>query len=202
MRPASLVRLRDATSDLHVEAEHFVRILDAGATRDDYCRYLRAFHAYHLPIEAALAPLDALGFDSTGRQRAHLAAHDLAALDATTVAPCEHVARAATIPGLLGLAYVIEGSTLGGRFVLAKLPPALAALRGRATRFLEGYGDATGPRWRAFAAILEPALASARGLDEAIAGARDTFATLIAWLAQHEHRRVPLITNRVASAAS
>lgn len=198
----SLVRLRAATSDLHVEAEHYVRILDADATVGDYRRYLRAFHGYHAPIEDALVPLDAIGFESASRRRAHLAALDLAALDAAPAAPCDRVARAPTIAGLIGIAYVIEGSTLGGRFVLAKLPPPLAALRGRATRFLAGHGDATGARWRAFGKIVEDTLGTTAALDEAIAGARETFATLVAWLARHERRAEPPMPNRVVGVAS
>lgn len=198
----SLARLRAATSDLHVEAEHYVRILDADATVVDYVRYLRAFHGYHAPIEAVLAPLDAIGFESASRRRAYLAALDLATLDAAPATPCDRVAQATTIAGLVGIAYVIEGSTLGGRFVLAKLPPSLAVLRGRATRFLAGHGDATGARWRAFGGLVESALATTTALDQAIAGARDTFATLVTWLARHEQRALPPLPNRVVGVAS
>jgi heme oxygenase len=85
---------------------------------------------------------------------------------------------------------VLEGSTLGGRYILAKLPPALAPLRGRATAFLEGYGAETGARWRAFGEIALRAIGSAADVDaaedEAVAGACETFARLIDWLALHE----------------
>jgi heme oxygenase len=76
----------------------------------------------------------------------------------------------------LGIAYVIEGSTLGGKFILARLPPALAALRGVATAFLEGYGAATGARWKSFGAIVERLVTSPAAEAEAVAGARETLA--------------------------
>jgi heme oxygenase (biliverdin-IX-beta and delta-forming) len=81
---------------------------------------------------------------------------------------------------------VIEGSTLGGKFILARLPPQLAALRGTATAFLEGYGSDTGARWRSFGALVEREIATAAAEAEAIAGARDAFARLIDWLARFE----------------
>jgi heme oxygenase len=85
---------------------------------------------------------------------------------------------------------VIEGSTLGGRFILSRLPPAIAAVRGTATAFLEGYGAATGAKWRGFTQLAEHAIAgpgAPPGAEaDAIAGARDTFTHLIDWLARFE----------------
>jgi heme oxygenase len=87
---------------------------------------------------------------------------------------------------MLGVAYVIEGSTLGGKFILARLPPALAPLRGTATGFLEGYGAATGERWRSFGGVVERAITTPEEVADAVAGARDAFGRMIDWLAQFE----------------
>ncbi len=99
------------------------------------------------------------------------------------------------LPTALGVAYVLEGSTLGGRFVLAKLPPALAALRGRATAFLDGYGDQTGARWQAFGQLVEAH--GAADPDACVAGARDCFAALVTWLATHESAIVDRVARRM-----
>lgn len=187
---ASLRRLKDETADLHLRAEQHVRILDADATRADYGRYLRAMWGFHAPVEEMFGVAESLarvGFEASMRRRAPLLAQDLAALgDAGPWPRCENRPAGATLPHLLGIAYVLEGSTLGGRFILAKLPPALAPLRDHATAFLTGYGAETGVRWRAFAAIAERELARDAACDAAVCGARDTFRTLIDWLAQHE----------------
>jgi heme oxygenase len=190
LRGQPLRRLKEATAELHLEAERFVRILDADATVDDYVRYLRAMHGYHAAIEPRFTVLDALGFASATRQRAQLAALDLRVLEGSPGERCHPLPAGSTTASVLGMAYVIEGSTLGGRFILTKLPAALAPLRGRATAFLTGYGRATGDRWRSFAAIVERELASPALLDEAVAGACATFTTLTRWLA-HEgpHQR-------------
>lgn len=188
--PQSLRRLKDETSDLHLRAEQYVRILDPDATVVDYARYLRAMWGYHTPLEETFVvtpALTAIGFVPELRRRAHLLAQDLIALDDPGPwSRCTVLPSAPSLPHLLGVAYVLEGSTLGGRYILAKLPPSLAPLRGRATAFLTGYGADTGPRWRAFVAIAERFLDTPGACDAAVVAARDTFSRLIDWLAQHE----------------
>lgn len=181
--------LKDATADLHVEAERYVRILDRDASRCDYARYLRAMHGYHAPLERMFLASDVLheaGFDADVRcRKADWMRADLAALDESCDAECTDVPRPSSLSSAIGVAYVIEGSTLGGRFILAKLPPAIAVLRGLATRYLEGYGSETGARWRAFADLAERS-----HVDVAVAEAAacETFAKLIEWLARYETR--------------
>lgn len=165
MRGPIAIALRSATAELHREAERHVRILDPDATEATYTRYLQRMFGFHTACERAFS----IPFE--GRQKSAAIAADLAELGAVAE-PIAVIPRMRSRSYELGCAYVIEGSTLGGRFILAKMP------KQRATRFLEGYGDATGPMWRAFCAELE----TADDLDEAIAGACDTFRALIAWL--------------------
>ncbi|MBZ5712402.1 biliverdin-producing heme oxygenase [Nannocystis pusilla] len=183
-----LRRLKDGTAELHQEAELHVRILDADATLTDYRRYLAAMFGYHAPLEDALAGHEGLrraGFDPARRRKSPLLVADLRALgeDPGALPPCVAVPPVTTLPRALGVAYVLEGATLGGRYILAKLPPQLAPLRGRATAFLAGYGAQTGACWRAFAAVVERVLVTPEAEAEAVAGARETFARLIDWLA-------------------
>jgi heme oxygenase len=184
--------LKEETADLHALAEQFVRILDADARIPDYARYLRAMFGYHLPIEetfAANLDLARLGFEAACRRKSHLLERDLEALgEARPFARCAAVPALRSLGHSIGAAYVIEGSTLGGRYILSRLPGELAAVRGRATSFLEGYGAETGARWRTFGAVVEVALADRAAEDAAVAGARATFSTLIDWLAMFEAR--------------
>ena len=165
-----------------------MRILDADATLTDYRRYLAAMFGFHAPIEAVFAVHDGLraaGFEAARRRKSPLLVDDLQALgdDPRVLPPCAALPGTTTLPRALGVAYVIEGSTLGGRYILAKLPPSLVHLRDRATAFLAGYGLETGARWRAFAAIVTRVLVTPADEREAVAGARDTFGRLIDWLA-------------------
>jgi len=203
---STLRRLKQETAELHARAEQHVRILDDDATVADYRRYLVAMHGYHAPIEqrlAAHAALAAVGYDAAPRQKRTLIERDLARLgDPRTAWPdCHRLPELGPLPRAIGAAYVLEGSTLGGRYILAKLPPALAPLRGQATAFLEGYGAETGARWRAFGDVVLRAIGSADDEDEAIAAACETFARLIDWLAQHEPLALPARAIARAAAA-
>lgn len=185
--------LKESTQALHRRAEQYVRILDHDATVEDYARYLRAMYGFHAPIENALAAdgtLEAAGFAAALRRKTPLLAQDLRRLDPCGPVPpcCFALPVSDSVARRIGIAYVIEGSTLGGKYILAHLPPAVAALRGTATAFLEGYGAATGARWRGFAEIAARLIALPGAEAEAIAGARDTFERLIAWLARFERR--------------
>lgn len=181
----SLRALKDGTRDLHALAERYVHILGQDATVSDYVRYLRAMYGYHAPLDPQLAQL----YPDQDRGKAHLLAIDLAALGEPGPHPvCDELPALASMPERLGAAYVTEGSTLGGRYILAKLPPALAPLRGQATAFLSGYGTATGTRWREFGEIVERELACSATVEAAVEGARDTFRKLVVWLSRHERR--------------
>ena len=165
-----------------------MRILDADATVTDYRQYLAAMLGYHAPLEDVLRAHDRLGaagFDAPRRLRAPMLAADLLALgdDPRAVPQCTCLPAVTTLARALGVAYVLEGSTLGGRYILAKLPPPLVRLRGQATAFLVGHGPETGARWRAFGAIVARELVTPADEDEAVAGARETFVRLIDWLA-------------------
>lgn len=186
VRGEPLRRFKDETRDLHELAETHVRILDADATVADYRDYLRAMYGFHAPIEEIFAgdvTLDAEGFTAPLRRKAPLLLADLRSLgDHRPPAWCTALPDASSLARRLGIAYVLEGSTLGGRYILSHMPAALA---GVPTAFLEGYGPATGSHWKRFAAIAERLLAARGTADEAIAGARETFERLVAWLARH-----------------
>ena len=186
VRTEPLRRFKDETRDLHELAETHVRILDANATVNDYRLYLRAMYGFHAPIEEMFvgdSDLAEHGFGAPLRRKAPLLLGDLRALgDHVPPIWCTVLPDSSSLARRLGIAYVLEGSTLGGRFILAHMPAQLA---GVPTAFLQGYGPSTGASWKAYAAIAERLLATRVLLDDAIAGARDTFECLIEWLARH-----------------
>lgn len=183
-----LRQLKEGTHALHLEAEHRVHILEPSATRDTYRQYLRKMLGFHAPLEEALAgsaALQAAGFDSAARRKAPLLVKDLRALgEAGEGARCTRLPDVATLPRALGCAYVLEGSTLGGQYLLRHLGAELSPLRGQATAFLECYGPRTGPLWKEFGRVLEQGLHTQADEQEAVSAARDTFACLAVWLDQ------------------
>jgi heme oxygenase len=182
----SLQRLKEQTADLHLEAERHVRILDADATDATYARYLTRMYGFHVPLEAAFARhrvLEAVGFSAPERSKREWLSHDLAVMGVDVSPPlCTQLPILGDVRRAIGVAYVIEGSTLGGRFILTKMKNRFPHLIGRATRFLEGYGEHTGLRWKQFGAIAERVLYDDIAIASAITGAREAFERLTVWL--------------------
>ncbi len=189
----ALQHLKARTADLHLAAERHVRILDPDATDTTYATYLTKMFGFHAPLELAFARhggLEAAGFAASQRQKRGWIAHDLATLGVEAAPPlCPALPDLGDVLRAVGVAYVIEGSTLGGRFILSRMRARFSHLIGRATRFLEGYREDTGARWRQFAAIAERVLYDDHALAAATAGARETFELLTAWLDEQEAAR-------------
>ena len=192
-----LRRLKDETLDLHHEAERYVRILDDDATDATYARYLARMLGFHSPMEDAFAhhaELSAAGFDAASRRKQDLLRADLAylGLGASVIPMCANLPDISVLARAVGAAYVLEGSTLGGAFIITRMRLRLGHVVGSATAFLEGYGDATGPMWRRFAAIVGRVMVDAETSDAVVDAARATFIALIEWLDEPGTARHPL----------
>ncbi|MFS0736595.1 biliverdin-producing heme oxygenase [Sphingomonas sp. 1P06PA] len=117
--------LRAATQAWHDRVDHaFSRfsLMDA----DSYRLFLQAQAHAFLPLEAAIGrtqPGDALP-DWDQRQRSDLLIADLAALDAAP-GPVSDAPLLDGEPELLGTAYVLEGSRLGGTMLARSVPAHL-----------------------------------------------------------------------------
>ena len=188
---AGLHRLKNETLDLHHEAERHVRILDDDATEATYVRFLTRMFGFHSAMEHVLAghaALSAAGFDAASRRKQRLLRADLERLgcDVSAIPLCADLPDIRAIARAVGAAYVLEGSTLGGPFILSRMRVRLGYLVGSASAFLEGYGDATGPMWRRFTDIVEGVIVDAETGDAAVDAARATFITLITWLDERD----------------
>lgn len=150
--PSVLASVREKTRRWHRQVE--ARLLPAALTGvAPYARMLESLLWLHEPWEhrLALLPPSRLGLDLGSRRKAPLLRADLAELDVACPPPglYRHPPRTATA---LGVLYVLEGSTLGGRVLRDE---ALRRLGTVPTRFLDGYGVDTGRRWRETRAVLE-----------------------------------------------
>lgn len=178
--PSSVhARLRQETAGAHArleaEVDIFARTSDPSARAD----LARRFHGFHAGAEAVLEPLlgGIDGLDFAGRRRTPVIEADLRALGhALPDRPEAKGPALADVPEALGLLYVLEGSTLGGRVIRKQLLKAGQDLKGLG--FLDPYGEAVAERWRSFLAILDrecPSSAPGRG-TAAVRGALGGFA--------------------------
>jgi heme oxygenase len=173
-------RLEADTRQLRRFAERHVRILDGDATTADYRDYLRAMYGFHAPLEEIFAADSVLdGRAARSRRKAPLLLQDLRALgDHTPPAWCTSLPDASTLAQRLGIAYVLEGS-LGGRYILERLSPALRELP---CAFLAASGQ------RRFGGLVERLLVTREAADEAISAACETFVRMIEWLGTFSRR--------------
>lgn len=170
--------LRSATADGHERVDHLFSRFDLSSPAG-YCRFLRAQARAFLPIEAELdgAGAAALIPDWTERRRSDLLRADLAALSVTLPEPFRpHLFIQDKAP-LLGAAYVLEGSRLGG----ALLKRSVAA--GLPSRFLDSRQSAGS--WRNFLKLLDTFLLRQDDLEAAAEAARQVF-TRFEWAAKRE----------------
>lgn len=174
-----LSRLKEETARHHQEVEAKVTFLEAPAPREAYARYLARLLGFHAPVERRLRALplpDAL----RGREKSPLLEGDLRALGVApeAVPLCDAVPELSTLPRALGCCYVLEGATLGGKFVRRRL---LGRVPEEATSYLACYGEQVGPKWSAFREAVRASLTPAEH-DACIDAAKATFTALGRWL--------------------
>lgn len=166
----AVARLRAATGAIHARLEQRIdaieRFRQPLARRDLIAR----FAALHAPAAAVLAPhlFDIADLDFPSCSRASL-------LEPIVAGPQPNAFPApANKAEALGMLYVLEGSTLGGRFILQRLSELGADVSDLA--FLDPYGGRTGERWRGFLGILERETAGdERRIADACTGASAAF---------------------------
>lgn len=180
--PAILQALRAETRPAHDQLEQnaFNQALTTDTLTEAATRhFLTKMYGFLVPYEARLRQQH-LGpeWEADARQRAHLILDDLQQ-PASALPICQAMPPLDTWPQLLGMMYVIEGSTLGGQVISRQLAKAGIPLRA----YFTGYGERTGPRWKAFCQLLAAA-ATPENEAEIVQSASLTFQRLSQWLNQ------------------
>lgn len=186
-----LGELRARTRELHTRAErHPVQasLVQGRTDRAGYASYLSQMLCIHRALEAelsrrlgseALAPVEPSQF------RAGAIEADLAWLGAEAEPPVEPVARFAagvvyeSDEALLGMHYVLEGSTNGGRFIASAVRRGLGLEGNEGVRYLDPYGDAQRARWAAFCEALGLTPLDGAAQESVVAGAESMFRLII-----------------------
>lgn len=154
----------------------------------EYLALLESFHGFIAPWErevaVALPPNDPI---RAGREKTGWLEADLLQLGHTpatigTLPRCADLPPTRSREEILGSAYVLEGSTLGGQFIARHLAQVLKLTPGQGDRYIRSYGPQVGEKWQAFRQEL--LRCSSPENDPVIIGsARDTFAKLHVWFA-------------------
>lgn len=178
--------LKTQTSERHrITEEVLIPHLRSAATRDAYAKILKTFYGFHYPVEqsvAAIMPSSVLP-DMNLRLKSPALLQDLAAIgqDTDDIPLCTFLPKANTTGQALGILYVLEGSTLGGKSITQLLlRNGIHGLDG-SLRFFNIYGDNTGRMWKTF---LQAAEEHREDLDDMLHAANETFFLFQQWIEQ------------------
>jgi len=191
-----MARLRHETAELHRQAESrpLQKHLGAGTLpRETYAAWMSQLLLVHQTLERLLDeqirrashPGFAQAWQSLARHSDNLRS-DLAhfgldgdsieALDATAtlLADLQQWGEQGD-PALLGALYVLEGSMNGNRFIRKALERGCASPDGAGLTYLDPYGDAQRPIWRAFRERMDAAGFDESECEAILAGANRMF---------------------------
>ena len=181
-----LAALRQATAARHERLDSGLPLSAPDATLADYAAHLQLLRAWLAPLQGWLSGFDDGPQGHSGLPDAsHLALIEadladpaLAGRAAPAVVPAAAWPAGASAAYRWGVAYVVEGSQLGGAVLYKRLAGQLAP---HPLRYLRGAGeDGPGPRWRAFMAALREGVQGREAVAEACAGACDAFDRILA----------------------
>ena len=178
----ALKALRAATSERHTLLDTGLPLAAESPTLDDYATHLRMLRTWLAPIEDwlangpgpadALAPLRRIPLIDSDLHHPSLPQQREPMLNVQTYWPDD-----ASAAYRWGVAYVAEGSQLGGVVLYQRLSSQLAP---HPLSYLRGETAGPGPRWRNFMLALKQNVSSEQQVAEACAGACDAFDRILA----------------------
>jgi heme oxygenase (biliverdin-IX-beta and delta-forming) len=176
--------LRSTTRQAHQQLDHhplLVPLLRADLTQAQYAQVLLAMLWMHAPLQSSLlAALQRHDMSYALSDRPTWLRQDLAqfAIDGDVALvklgnwPAPDLDSPAAVIGAL---YVLEGSSLGGRFIARQLAASLGLNAENGGRFFQGHGAATETHWGDFLLFAMAHCPAAAGV-EACRAATDLFA--------------------------
>lgn len=190
--------LKKATWDLHQQAEASPveqKLIKGTISRPHYAVFLEQRYLVHKRLDAALRKA------RQENEHAKAVVHDYQfhtpeieedlrfyGVDPNTVKPTPGTKRMAEYidrierenpVAVLGIQYVLEGSTNGARFIARAIRMAFGLQTKEGTRYLDPYGEAQRQYWGEFRAAMEARAFTDKERDAIIDAARQTFITII-----------------------
>ena len=176
-----LAALRAATSERHERLDSGLPLSGPTPDLDDYARHLTLVRDWLAPLQVWLD-----GFRD-GPQAVLAPLERLPLIDADLDEPGMPVVRGASTPHAWpldaraayrwGVAYVIEGSQLGGAVLYRQLAERFAP---HPLRYLRGVPQGPGPRWREVMLALRAQVTTSEDIEQACAGACAAFDAILA----------------------
>jgi heme oxygenase len=184
-----LAALRERTREVHLALERRLEVALPDAGQPQYARYVAAMLGWMQPIEATLWQRQhwPAGIDTRSRAqkswwlRIDIEVARAAGIKVPEISPGP-VPECISMAARYGQAYVIEGSMLGGAYLLRRLGARLAPWP---ARYLQGYGAARARYWQEFLFVLGQSVTASEDIDDAARSAHATFVSIAGWLQAH-----------------
>ncbi len=174
-----LDEIRHETATAHRNLESLPvssAILSPDVTKLAYGSYLNLMRDIIRDTEEFVFPLlSKLIPDIENRKKLALIDSDLLFIGFPVTQKLTPLNRDYSLPFALGVMYVVEGSTLGGRFILRNIESSLQLDENNGIRYFAGYGHKTGSSWKHFLQILTQYEAHHNCGDTIIEGANFAF---------------------------
>lgn len=176
---AFLHALRNATATAHSMLEDLPlsqSLVSQQVSLRDHAMYLSYMKEVMIVYDHTILPqIESFIPDATQRKKLPALLADLTYLERQGVeivpAPVVNLPQVAGVAALMGMAYVIEGSTLGGRVIARHLQKKLGLNETNGASFFAGHGENTGKMWTAFLESLTRCAAKGDNAHRVIDGA-------------------------------
>jgi heme oxygenase len=184
------LRQETAASHQHLEDNALSRaLLSPSLTLSDYRAYLAALYAVTIACEDQVFPaISHIVPDLQCRYKSGKIIEDLSCtglsdveIDALPVCQFEF----STPAEALGIMYVIEGSTLGGRILYKHVHESFGLSSERGAAYFWGYGEQTGILWKSFISAFSQFAVENHSGGQIIACAIKTFLMIDNCLSKH-----------------
>jgi heme oxygenase len=155
-------------------------------TTEAYVNLLKLFYGYYKPLEDAIEKHCNFKelHSPNGRRKAELIIADLKVIGFTDVdiTVCEDIPAIKNEADAVGVMYVLEGSTLGGKIISQMLVKSLQLESLEGVRFFYGYGEQTVAKWNAFKDYVNHFAKSRTEEDRVITAATEAFNKFKSWI--------------------
>lgn len=179
-----LHNLRSQTSTLHTQLEKLpisLKLTSADLSIKDYIHYLQLMQPVICFTENEIFPVVKNVVDDIDeRKKQHLIKKDLQYLKAASSLKKFTIEdyQIHDVSFALGVLYVIEGSTLGGRVILKNIQHILNLNEENGASYFAGYRDKTGSLWKHFLNKLTSCETQTKTQEKIIAGANAAFKSI------------------------
>ena len=180
--------LKSQTAQLHNEIENDLDLMRLDLSRQDYQTVLERFYSFYVPFENLLHESIYSDFLKPRSKISHLI-KDLSFLG-VQIDGLDHFSEKDLFPlntpeQILGVLYVLEGSTLGGRILTQHFSTKFDFSPEEGINFFNCYGVKTGIYWKEFLEFMEKERIDKSLKEELIiSSAKNAFQALNKWLTQ------------------